>query len=114
MNYQLYRETTLGQTLQDTLDELISGGKLNNNLAALVLREFDKAISLSLESKVKNRLSIKCSKLRTYRFCDNVWTLLLKDAEFRELQEVIRVDWVKIVACDGKCAALARENLLLS
>lgn len=114
MNYQLYRETTLGQTLQDTLDELISGGKLNNNLAARVLREFDKAISVALELKVKNRLSIKCSKLRTYRFCDNVWTLLLKDAEFREVQEIIRVDWVKIVACDGKSAALAREDILTS
>lgn len=111
MNYQLYRETTLGQTLQDTLDELISGGKLNNNLAARVLREFDKAISVALEHKVRNRLTIKCNRLRTYRFCDNVWTLLLRDAEFREAQESIRVDWVKIVACDGKSAAMAREDL---
>lgn len=111
MNYQLYRETTLGQTLQDTLDELISGGKLNNNLAARVLREFDKAISVALEHKVRNRLTIKCNRLRTYRFCDNVWTLLLKDAEFREVQELIRVDWVKIVACDGKSALMAREDM---
>lgn len=111
MNYQLYRETTLGQTLQDTLDELISGGKLNNNLAARVLREFDKAISVALEHKVRNRLTIKCNRLLTYRFCDNVWTLLLRDAEFREVKELIRVDWVKIVACDGKSAAMAREDL---
>jgi len=111
MNYQLYRETTLGQTLQDSLDELISAGKLNNNLAARVLREFDKAISVSLEQKVRNRVTIKCNRLRTYRFCDNVWTLLLKDAEFREVQELIRVDLVKIVACDGKSAIMAREDL---
>lgn len=112
MNYQLYRETSLGQTLQDTLDELISAGRLNNNLAARVLREFDKTISVALEQKVKNRLTIKCNRLRTYRFCDNVWTLLLKDAEFRELEELIRVDWVKIVACDGKSAAMAREDIM--
>lgn len=111
MNYQLYRETTLGQTLQDTLDGLISAGKINNNLAARVLREFDKAISVALEHKVKNRVVIKCNKLRTYRFCDNVWTLLLKDAEFRDIQELICVDLVKIVACDGKTAAMAREDL---
>lgn len=111
MNYQLYRGTTLGQTLQDTLDELISGGKLNRNLAVRVLHEFDKAINVALESKVRNRMTIKCNRLRTYRFCDNVWTLLLKDAEFRELQELIRVDWVKIVACDGKSAAMAREDM---
>lgn len=111
MNYQLYRETTLGQKLQDTLDELISTNKINNILAARVLREFDKAISVALERKVRNRLTIKCNRLRTYRFCDNVWTLVLKDAEFREVQELMRVDWVKIVACDGKTAALAREDL---
>lgn len=111
MNYQLYRETTLGQTLQDSLDELLSSGKINNNLAARVMHEFDKAISVALENKVKNRVTIKCNRLRTYRFCDNVWTLLLKDAEFREVQELMRVDWVKIVACDGKSAALAKTDL---
>lgn len=104
MNYQLYRETTLGLTLQDTLDELISGGKLNNNLAARVLHEFDRAISVALERKVRNRLTIKCNRLRTYRFCDNVWTLLLKDAEFREVQELIHVDWVKIVCMPCRLA----------
>lgn len=111
MNYQLYRETTLGQTLQDALDELMGAGKLNNNLAARVLREFDKAISVALERKVKNRLSIKCSRLRTYRFYNNVWTLFLKDAEFREVQELISVDYVKIVACDGKTALMAQQDL---
>lgn len=111
MSYQVYRETTLGQTLQDTLDEMIVSGRLNNRVAARVLQEFDKAISIALEQRVKNRLIIKCNKLKTYRFCDNVWTLLLQDAEFREFHELIRVDWVKIVACDGKSAILAREDL---
>lgn len=110
MNYQLYRETTLGQTLQDTLDELIGSNKLSHSLAARVLREFDKTTSLALEQKLKNRIIIKCNRLRTYRFCDNVWTLLLKDVEFREVHDLIRVDLVKIVACDGKAAALARED----
>lgn len=111
MNYELYRKTTLGQTLEDSLDELIALGKLNENLAGRVLREFDKAISSALESKVRNRITIKCNKLKTYRFCDNVWTLLLRDAEFRETQDIIRVDWVKIVACDGKTAPMAREDM---
>lgn len=37
-----------------------------------------------------------------FRFCDNVWTFMLNDVEFREVQEVAKVDKVKIVACDGK------------
>lgn len=105
MNYQLYRETTLGRTLQDTLDGLISTGKINDKQAARILHEFDRSINLALEQKVRNRLTIKCNRLRTYRFCDNVWTLLLNDVEFRENNEVLRVDWAKIVACDGKSAA---------
>ena len=40
--------------------------------------------------------------MNTYRFCDNVWTFMLNDVEFREVQEVAIVDKVKIVACDGK------------
>lgn len=104
MNYQLYRETTLGRTLQDTLDELIGNGKLNNHQAARLLHQFDKTINIALEQKVRNRLTFKCNRLRTYRFCDNVWTLLLNDVEFREVQEIIKVDRVKIVACDGKTA----------
>ena len=40
--------------------------------------------------------------LNTYRFCDNVWTFVLENVEFREVQEIAKVDKVKIVACDGK------------
>ena len=30
---------------------------------------------------------------------------MLKDVEFREVQELVKVDKVKIVACDGKSAS---------
>lgn len=40
--------------------------------------------------------------LNTYRFCDNVWTFVLNDVEFREVTDMVKVDKVKIVACDGK------------
>jgi hypothetical protein len=45
---------------------------------------------------------LQAGKLNTYRFCDNVWTFMLNDVEFREAQEMAKVDKVKIVACDGK------------
>lgn len=35
---------------------------------------------------------------------------MLKDAEFREVSELIKVDKVKIVACDGKSAATAKDD----
>uniref|UniRef100_A0A1D5Q9P6 Transcription initiation factor IIA gamma chain n=1 Tax=Macaca mulatta TaxID=9544 RepID=A0A1D5Q9P6_MACMU len=42
------------------------------------------------------------SFLNTYRFCDNLWTFVLNDVEFREVTELTKVDEAKIVDCDGK------------
>lgn len=47
-------------------------------------------------------LLLQAGKLNTYRFCDNVWTFLLSDVEFRDVAELCKGDTVKIVACDGK------------
>uniref|UniRef100_A0A8C9AS29 Transcription initiation factor IIA subunit 2 n=1 Tax=Prolemur simus TaxID=1328070 RepID=A0A8C9AS29_PROSS len=65
MAYQSYRNSTLGNSLQ----EINFRGSLN-----------------------------------TYRFCHNAWTFVLNDVEFREVTELVKVDKVKIVACDGKNA----------
>ncbi|XP_011879266.1 PREDICTED: transcription initiation factor IIA subunit 2 [Vollenhovia emeryi] len=102
MTYQLYRNTTLGNTLQESLDELMQYGQITPQLALKVLLQFDKAINQALATRVKSRLTFKAGKLNTYRFCDNVWTFMLNDVEIREVQEVAIVDKVKIVACDGK------------
>lgn len=55
---------------------------------------------------IKFFISLQAGKLNTYRFCDNVWTFMLNDVEFREVQEVANVGKVKIVACDGKSKPL--------
>nr|CAG4652353.1 EOG090X0L7F [Triops cancriformis] len=102
MAYQLYRNTTLGNTLQESLDELIQYGQITPQLALKVLLMFDRSMNNALATRVKNRVTFKAGKLNTYRFCDNVWTFMLNDVEFREVQELIKVDKVKIVACDGK------------
>ena len=104
MSYQLYRNTTLGNTLQESLDELIQCGQVTPELALKVLQQFDKAINTALASMVKNKVNFK-GHLNTYRFCDNVWTFVLNDVEFKEVQELVTVDKVKIVACDGKGSA---------
>ncbi|KAI9579136.1 transcription initiation factor IIA subunit 2 [Glossina fuscipes] len=102
MSYQLYRNTTLGHTLQESLDELIQYGQITPALALKVLLQFDKCINNALSQRVKARVTFKANKLNTYRFCDNVWTLMLNEVEFREVHEFAKVDKVKIVACDGK------------
>uniref|UniRef100_A0A4W2HXX1 Transcription initiation factor IIA gamma subunit C-terminal domain-containing protein n=1 Tax=Bos indicus x Bos taurus TaxID=30522 RepID=A0A4W2HXX1_BOBOX len=44
--------------------------------------------------------SLTC--LNMYKFCNNMRPFVLYDVEFREVTELIKVDKVKIVACDGK------------
>ncbi|OXA38916.1 Transcription initiation factor IIA subunit 2 [Folsomia candida] len=92
MSYQLYRNTTLGHTLQESLDELVQYNQLTPALALKILLQFDRSMNNALANKVKSRLTFKAGKLHTYRFCDNVWTFLLNDVEFREVHEVARVD----------------------
>ncbi len=43
--------------------------------------------------------------MKTYRFCDNVWTFVMENVEFKEVTEVATVDKVKFVACDGRAGA---------
>lgn len=62
-------------------------------------------VVLSQGFKVKNSSIFFLSfqgHLNTYRFCDNVWTFVLNNVEFREVGELVKVEKVKVVACDGK------------
>ena len=54
--------------------------------------------------------------MHTYRFCDNVWTFILKNAELKLAQtgapaDTVSVETVKIVACDAKLMESAREEI---
>ena len=64
--------------LQDSLYELMQYGQVPPSLASTVLLHFDKAINEALSTRVKDKVVFHSDKLSTYRFCDNVWTFLLK------------------------------------
>ncbi|CAH1733244.1 unnamed protein product [Macrosiphum euphorbiae] len=102
MSYQLYRNTTLGNTLQESIDEMIQYGQITPALGMKILLQFDKSVNNSLATRVKSKITFKAGKMDTYRFCDNVWTFMLSDVEFKETQEMAKVEKLKIVACDGK------------
>ncbi|KAK4949031.1 Transcription initiation factor IIA subunit 2 [Elasticomyces elasticus] len=101
--YELYRSTSIGQTLADTLDELISSRRIEPQLAMRVMQNFDQNIAAVLGEKVKSRLNFK-GHLDTYRFCDEVWTFIIKDVTFKMVDtgQQERADRVKIVACQSK------------
>ncbi|EDL32227.1 mCG140073, partial [Mus musculus] len=66
MAYQLYRNTTLRNSLQESLDELIQSQHITPQIALQVLLQFDKAINSALAQRVRNRVNFRGS-LNTYR-----------------------------------------------
>ncbi len=62
----------------------------------VLLFQFDKSINNALSTRVKVKVAFKAEKLNTYRFCDNVWTFMLNDVEFRDSNELEKVDRVKV------------------
>lgn len=89
--------------LTDTLDDLISDRRIEPQLAMKILANFDRSITEVLAEKVKARLTFK-GHLDTYRFCDEVWTFLIKDVTFKmeNSSQVVQADKVKIVSCNSK------------
>lgn len=75
------------------LDEIVGGNLLTLTKCFSGIFYCNRHLLLSIS---------QAGKLNTYRFCDNVWTFMLNDVEFREVQEIARVSKVKVVACDGK------------
>ena len=86
-----------------------------------ILANFDRAVADVLSEKVKARLTFKvgcaCAvqtslamltwgaqgHLDTYRFCDDVWTFIIKDINFKlDNTNQIHADRVKIVSCNAK------------
>ncbi|KAH8926591.1 transcription initiation factor IIA, gamma subunit [Atractiella rhizophila] len=103
--YELYRRSTIGVALMDSLDELIQSGHINPQLALKVLHQFDRAAAAALSTnQTKSKATIK-GHLSTYRLCDEVWTFMVKDATFKmEGGESIKTDKCKIVACKSSAA----------
>ena len=76
------------------------------NVYFYILLQFDKSINNALSNRVRQKVNFKAELLNTYRFCDNVWTLMLNDVEFRDFPELTKVDRVKIVAIDTRAVSI--------
>ncbi|KAL3733044.1 hypothetical protein ACJRO7_022550 [Eucalyptus globulus] len=57
--FELYRRSTIGMCLTETLDEMVSNGTLSPELAIQVLVQFDKSMTEALETQVKSKVTIK-------------------------------------------------------
>lgn len=94
-------------------------------LAMKIVGNFDRVFMDVISEKVRTKLSFKVGglyptgcghgsygkqgSLDTYRFCDDVWTFLIKDVNFKldDNKTMIRSDKVKIVSMTNKKATEA-------
>lgn len=64
--------------------------------------QFDQVIMDQLNEQVKSRLTLK-GHLHTYRCCDDVWTFVVTDINFKTEEEgTVHADKIKIVACNSR------------
>ena len=105
MAVELYRNTTLGYALQETLDQMIISRKLPPSLASKLLIKFDRSMTSALKNRVSSRVTFRAEKVKSYRYIDNTWSLHLKNVEFSEFHELASVENVKIVASDASAGS---------
>ena len=63
-------------------------------------------MSVALNTRVRTRYTFK-GHLKVYRYCDNVWTCVLHNVEFKDTHnnEIITSQKVKIVACEASSSS---------
>lgn len=102
--WEIYRRSSIGLSLIDTLDEFVQEGRIEPQTAMKVLASFDKSFAEVLAEKVKARLNFK-GHLDMYRSVDEVWTFTVKDVNFKlDNQSPVHAEEIKIVACSTKKA----------
>ncbi|WRT64780.1 transcription initiation factor IIA subunit 2 [Kwoniella shivajii] len=112
--YEFYRGSSIGTALTDALDELITQGDIPPQLAMRVLQQFDKSLTECLQKGVKNKTTVK-GHLATYRLCDDVWTFVVKDPQFKMEgtgagSEIVTAPKIKIVACKSGDAPEGKKS----
>ncbi|XP_050214147.1 transcription initiation factor IIA subunit 2-like [Mercurialis annua] len=100
---EIYRRSTIGMCLIETLDAMVQSGTLSPDLAIQTLVQFDKSMIGALESQpqVKSKLSVK-GHLHTFRLVGGVWTFILQDALLKNGDSQENAGRVKIVAIDSE------------
>ncbi|KAH7366455.1 hypothetical protein KP509_18G079100 [Ceratopteris richardii] len=96
---KLYRKMSIGTSLTDALDELVTNGSITPLLAIKILMQCKKSMNEALQTKIKSAVFFK-GHLHTYRFYDNIWTFLLENATFKKDNKNLQVNLVKVIACD--------------
>lgn len=93
-----YRVSTLGKTLEEVLHYYLNSGLITKELVDIILRLFDKSICERLRQLRTRAMILSGGRLRSYRYYDNVWTILIDNPTIRQ-NITMETQKIKIVAC---------------
>ena len=95
----LYRSCKIGETLKQSLKELVNENKIPDYLSEKVLAIFDSVMCEEIPKKQKNKCNIKGS-VKTYKHCDDIWIFTVDNAYLRTDTENFQSERLRVVACD--------------
>ena len=72
MSLTLYRQSSLGKTLLEVLEELQKEDKISNEMLSKTLEIFDRVICEEISKSKKQKASIK-AQVTSFKNCDDIW-----------------------------------------
>ena len=95
----LYRSCKIGETLKQSLKELVDENKIPDHLSDKVLAIFDSVMCEEIPKRQKNKCTIKGS-VKTYKHCDDIWIFTVDNVYLRTDSENFQSERLRVVACD--------------
>ena len=104
----IYKYTTLGVTLEETLEKFVQGGMIPDSLRASFITTFQRTMHEELETVT--RTATLRGKVHTYRNNQGVYTFYVQDAKIQTpLDHMNSAQMLKIVCVDDE--QLKRKGL---
>lgn len=106
--YIIYRTSSIGIALADALDEMVSSGRLEPQLANKVMQSFDKGAAQVLARRVRARIPSMRGRLDTYNDIEGAFTLVVKDVRIKlgdntEMEvEKMKIHTLKAIGTSGE------------
>ena len=99
MSLALYRQSTLGNSLFEVLQELQNEKKISETMLKKTMEVFDKSICDEISKVNKSRATIKAT-ITSFKNCDDIWIFYGKDATIKTDKETLTSNKLKIITCD--------------
>ncbi|KAH7827454.1 Transcription initiation factor TFIIA small subunit [Monocercomonoides exilis] len=98
----LYRQSTIGRSLIESLSEMIEQGFYSPEEADMILAKYDESIA----RRIGTGMDVKCAvrgHLHSYQTCDGITTLDVDNGvTFKCGSETVNVGTVKFVCCQAE------------